>query len=83
MKWSKLRKNEKQLLVIVTPLLLIIMISLVIAYTVNSLVGTFVGFNLTISWIIGSFIFITIDSKSRWPEASVFQRFANVVTFKR
>ena len=84
MRWSQLRRNEKQfLLVCIAPILLNMTIFLILLFTVGSQVAAIVQFMLNTVWMIGAFTYIIIDSRSRWPEASAFQRFANTITFKR
>lgn len=84
MKWSQLQRNEKQfLLVCVVPIVSIMVITLILWLTFGNEVAIIAQFVLLTIWMVGTFIYITIDSKSRWPEASAFQRFANAITFKR
>ena len=83
-KWSRLKRNEKKfLLVCIAPILLNMTISLILMFTVGSEVAIPTQYALYFLWMVGAFTYIVINSKSRWPKASAFQRFANVITFKR
>jgi hypothetical protein len=59
-----------------------LVIAFIIFFTLGSTAAFVAQFVMYPIWIIGSFIYIVVDSKSRWPEASAFQRFANAITFK-
>lgn len=84
MKWSQLRRHEKQfLLVAITPITLIMVIALIVFVAVDANAGILTQALLMFVWMVGAFTYIAVDSKSRWPKVNTFQRLAYVITFKR
>lgn len=82
--WKSLRRNEKQfLMTCVAPILLILAISLVVMLVKGPGAGSMVTMALMTIWMVAAMIYVLIDSRSRWPGLSPFERFANLVTFKR
>lgn len=85
MNQSYLWRNEQQHIRVAVTLAMLIMVDLLLyfVYPINFELALSVQCILSITWFIGMLIYLMIGSRSRWPEASAFQRFANVVTFKR
>ena len=82
--WKSLRRNEKQfLMTCVAPLLLILAISLVVMVAKGLNAASFAMMALMTIWMVSAVGYVLFDSRSRWPGLSPFERFANLVTFKR
>ena len=82
--WNGLRRNEKQfLLVTIVPVLLILVISIMVMLIVGPSQGQLTSMVLMTLWMLFAGIYVLFDSKSRWPGLSTFERFANIITFKR
>lgn len=80
-----LQRNEKQyLFLLVLPLLLVIAAAIVLIVFGYPNIASVVGYGGTVVVLLLVMLYVVfVDSKRRWPEASTWQRYANVITFKR
>jgi membrane protein YdbS with pleckstrin-like domain len=78
-------KGTRQFLrFLVIPLLLILVITIMLIFMGYSSVAGLVSQGGTILVVLVALVHVVFfDSKSRWPEQTTFQRFMNVMTFKR
>jgi hypothetical protein len=83
MKWLQSKSPfEQMLMVMAAPLVIIQLLSVILWITVSTRASLIAQFLLTTIWLLLAFIYIVKSSKSRWPEATAFQRLSNIITFK-
>jgi hypothetical protein len=70
------------LITAVAPVLLIQLLMVVLWVMVGIRAAFVAQFLLTTIWLLLAFTYVVKDSKSRWPEASAFQRLSNIITLK-
>lgn len=79
-----MRRNEKQFIVLVVGFLVIILAALATWALSNSGIAAVVADSGTLMWITIQMIYVVFfDSRSRWPGLTSWQRFTNVITFRR
>ncbi len=76
-------RGEKGFVILVGGLVLIPILGLIASLTIGWDAGL-IGRLGTGLWLMSVFLWIVFrDSRRKWPEASTFQRYVNVITFKR